>query len=171
MNHCVLCFNRAGLSLLGCAVVLWGTSNAWAAQPEIRIEVKPREGVYNRVARPEGSGGEMSPVTMTVTVSSTDGKEREVPLFLKAEDVFKEPVQWQEKLRLTLPASGYGYFQRNRDLGQVINIPPGKDIKLDAIVLRTSRGNNAVRDARSAGGTRLYSVVRGASGRRGFFAN
>ncbi len=41
-------------------------------------------------------------------------------------------------------ANGYGYYQRNRDLGQVINLPVGKDVKIDAIVLRTGRGNNAI---------------------------
>ncbi len=41
-------------------------------------------------------------------------------------------------------ANGYGYFQRNRDLGQIVNIPEGVDIQVDAIVLRTSRGNNAM---------------------------
>ncbi|QDV65172.1 hypothetical protein [Crateriforma conspicua] len=41
-------------------------------------------------------------------------------------------------------ANGFGYFQRNRDLGQVINIPDGDDVTIDAIVLRTARGNNAV---------------------------
>ncbi len=41
-------------------------------------------------------------------------------------------------------SNGFGYFQRNRDLGQVFNVPAGDDVRLDAIVLRTSRGNNAV---------------------------
>ncbi len=40
--------------------------------------------------------------------------------------------------------NGFGYFQRNRDLGQVFNIPNGKDVTIDALILRTSRGNNAV---------------------------
>lgn len=37
-----------------------------------------------------------------------------------------------------------GYYQRNRDLGQIINIPQGETIKVDAIVLRTARGHNAM---------------------------
>ena len=41
-------------------------------------------------------------------------------------------------------ANGYGYFQRNRDLGQVFVVPPGPLQVLRAIVLRTSRGNNAI---------------------------
>ena len=41
-------------------------------------------------------------------------------------------------------ANGYGYFQRNRDLGQVINVPEGASVKMDAAVLRTSRGKNAM---------------------------
>ena len=41
-------------------------------------------------------------------------------------------------------SNGYGYFQRNRDLGQVFNVPEGKDVQLDALILRTSLGSNAV---------------------------
>lgn len=44
----------------------------------------------------------------------------------------------------SLNSNGYGYYQRNRDLGQVINVPQGKDIKVDAIVVRSSKGNNAL---------------------------
>ncbi len=40
--------------------------------------------------------------------------------------------------------NGYGYFQRNRDLGQVFTVGGTEDVILDALVLRTSRGNNAV---------------------------
>ncbi|NHF59941.1 hypothetical protein FK220_011355 [Flavobacteriaceae bacterium TP-CH-4] len=40
--------------------------------------------------------------------------------------------------------NGYGYFQRNRDLGQVFTVPATHDVQLDALVLRTSRGDNAV---------------------------
>ena len=48
------------------------------------------------------------------------------------------------KWKGTPDANGYGYFQRNRDLGQVFNLPAGPTVKLDAIVLRTGRGKNAV---------------------------
>lgn len=41
-------------------------------------------------------------------------------------------------------SNGFGYFQRNRDLGQVFNLPEGKDVTLDALVLRTSLGSNAI---------------------------
>jgi len=37
-----------------------------------------------------------------------------------------------------------GYYQRNRELGQVFNIPVGTDIKLKAIVLRTGNDDKAV---------------------------
>ncbi|MCM8536281.1 MAG: hypothetical protein NE334_10120 [Lentisphaeraceae bacterium] len=37
-----------------------------------------------------------------------------------------------------------GYYRRNRDLGQVFNIPAGQDITLDAIVLRTGNSRIAV---------------------------
>lgn len=40
--------------------------------------------------------------------------------------------------------NGFGYFQRNRDLGQVFTVPEHHDVRLDALVLRTSRGNNAI---------------------------
>lgn len=43
-------------------------------------------------------------------------------------------------------SNGFGYFQRNRDLGQVFNVPEGQDVKLDALVLRTSLGSNAIMD-------------------------
>ncbi|MHA7130267.1 hypothetical protein [Algoriphagus namhaensis] len=41
-------------------------------------------------------------------------------------------------------SNGYGYFQRNRDMGQVFNVPEGTDIHLDALVLRSSKGENAI---------------------------
>jgi hypothetical protein len=50
--------------------------------------------------------------------------------------------------------NGFGYFQRNRDLGQVFNVPAGEKIKIDAIVLRTARGNDAV--MKGAPGSRMY---------------
>lgn len=51
-------------------------------------------------------------------------------------------------------ANGYGYFQRNRDMGQVVNIPEGDDVKLDALVLRTSKGDNALMEG--VAGAELY---------------
>ncbi len=62
--------------------------------------------------------------------------------------------------------NGYGYFQRNRDLGQVLNIPKGMDVQLDALVLRTARGNNAI--MQGAPGSQLVVVwyeVRAEKGR------
>lgn len=53
-------------------------------------------------------------------------------------------------------SNGYGYFQRNRDMGQVFNVPEGKNIKLDALVLRTSKGNNAL--MHGVPGAELYVV-------------
>ncbi|MEO8350919.1 MAG: hypothetical protein ABI680_04255 [Chthoniobacteraceae bacterium] len=50
--------------------------------------------------------------------------------------------------------NGAGYFQRNRDLGQVFNVPAGRSVKLDAMVLRTARGNHAV--MAGAAGARMY---------------
>ena len=51
-----------------------------------------------------------------------------------------ETLRWKDS-----PSSnGYGYFQRNRDMGQVFNVPEGIDVTVDALVLRTSLGNNAV---------------------------
>lgn len=53
----------------------------------------------------------------------------------------RESLTWKGKPDL----NGYGYFHRNRDLGQVINVPAGGgDVTLDAIVLRSSRGDNAI---------------------------
>ncbi len=43
------------------------------------------------------------------------------------------------------PASDDGYFQRNRDLGQVFNLPAGATIKIDSIVLRTGNSSTAVK--------------------------
>lgn len=41
-------------------------------------------------------------------------------------------------------SNGYGYFQRNRDLGQVFNVPEGKDVTVKAVILRTAKGDNAL---------------------------
>lgn len=51
-------------------------------------------------------------------------------------------------------SNGYGYFQRNRDMGQVFNVPEGVDVDVDALVLRTSKGNNAIMSGVS--GAELY---------------
>lgn len=40
--------------------------------------------------------------------------------------------------------NGFGYFERNRDLGQVFNISALYDVSVKSIIVRTSRGNNAV---------------------------
>ncbi|APQ15946.1 hypothetical protein [Maribacter hydrothermalis] len=52
--------------------------------------------------------------------------------------------------------NGFGYFQRNRDLGQVFQVPAENDVVIDALVLRTSRGNNAL--MKGAVGSRLRVV-------------
>ncbi len=38
-----------------------------------------------------------------------------------------------------------GYYQRNRDLGQVFNLLPGQNITLDALILRTGNSSSAIR--------------------------
>ncbi len=52
--------------------------------------------------------------------------------------------------------NGYGYFERNRDLGQVFTMPKNMNVTLDALVLRTSRGNNAIMNGTP--GAALYIV-------------
>ena len=80
------------------------TLPASAEVPAVRIEVIPQEGVYGMVERPVN--GAMSPVPMRVTVSSTDGRARTIDLALTARDIFGQPVDWRQKLDLTLPADG-----------------------------------------------------------------
>ena len=57
--------------------------------------------------------------------------------------------------------NGYGYFQRNRDLGQVFNVPidttttfGDREYTIRSVVLRTARGNNAMMPG--AAGATLY---------------
>lgn len=52
--------------------------------------------------------------------------------------------------------NGYGYYQRNRDLGQVFKVSGDQIIEIDALVLRTSRGNNAIMEG--APGAELYII-------------
>jgi hypothetical protein len=52
--------------------------------------------------------------------------------------------------------NGYGYFQRNRDLGQTFTVDQNYHVTLDALVLRTSRGNNAIMDGTP--GAQMYVV-------------
>ena len=40
--------------------------------------------------------------------------------------------------------NGHGYFQRNRDLGQIVNVPDGPPRSPRGLVLRTAKGNNAM---------------------------
>ena len=47
-----------------------------------------------------------------------------------------------------------GYYQRNRELGQVFNIPPGESLTLDAVVLRTGNSSSAILDG--APGAEVY---------------
>lgn len=51
-------------------------------------------------------------------------------------------------------ANGRGYYQRNRDLGQVFSIPEGADVQATALTIRTSRGNNAL--MQGAPGAAIY---------------
>lgn len=51
-------------------------------------------------------------------------------------------------------ANGWGYYQRNRDLGQVFNLRVGEKIQLDGVVLRTGAGTNAV--LKGAPGSRVF---------------
>lgn len=46
--------------------------------------------------------------------------------------------------------NGFGYFRRDRDLGQVFHTPPGPPRRVDAMVLRTSLGRGAVGDIAGA---------------------
>jgi hypothetical protein len=63
----------------------------------------------------------------------------------------RETLLWKGKP----DSNGYGYFQRNRDLGQVINVPTeGGEVVVDAIVLRSSRGDNAI--MAGVPGSKLY---------------
>jgi hypothetical protein len=50
-----------------------------------------------------------------------------------------------------------GYYQRNRDLGQVFNVPVGQSLALDAVVLRT--GNSATAVLPGAAGAPLYVQI------------
>lgn len=50
--------------------------------------------------------------------------------------------------------NGVGYFMRNRDLGQVFNVTATEDVSIAALVLRTSRGDNAV--MKGAPGSVMY---------------
>ena len=64
----------------------------------------------------------------------------------------EESLQWKDS-----PSSnGFGYFERNRDLGQVFNVPEGTNVTLDALVLRTSLGSNAV--MKGAANAEMYVV-------------
>lgn len=54
-------------------------------------------------------------------------------------------------------SNGFGYFQRNRDMGQVFNVPAGNDVNIGSLVLRTSKGNNAIMSGVS--GAELYIVL------------
>ena len=54
-----------------------------------------------------------------------------------------------------------GYFQRNRELGQVFNVPAGDTITLDAIVLRTGNSASAVLENTAGAGLylQLFEVI------------
>lgn len=49
-------------------------------------------------------------------------------------NVPKAELAWKDK----------GYFERNRDLGQVFNLPPGRDRAVEAVVVRTGNSERAV---------------------------
>ena len=79
---------------------------------------KSRPGLYHHVATADVIGGNTS-----------------------VRNEARESLEWKGRP----DSNGYGYFQRNRDLGQVINVPlEGGDVTIDAIVLRSSRGDNAI---------------------------
>ncbi len=51
-------------------------------------------------------------------------------------------IRAEDALHLDWKTSGY--YQRNRELGQVFNVPAGEDVTLDALVLRTGNSATAV---------------------------
>lgn len=65
-------------------------------------------------------------------------------------NIAKENLVWKGNP----DSNGYGYFQRNRDLGQVFTVPTEHNVILDALVVRTSKGNNAIME--DAPKARLY---------------
>lgn len=89
------------LSLL--LLLLLPVKPAGANEPAIRIEVSVQEGVFGMMVRAEGA---KSPARMAVTVSSTDGQERNLRLMLSARDVFKKTLAWHKELNLNVPADG-----------------------------------------------------------------
>ncbi len=48
-----------------------------------------------------------------------------------------------------------GYFQRNRELGQVFNLPANTSVKIDAIVLRTGNSSSAIKSGTANAGVYL----------------
>ncbi len=50
--------------------------------------------------------------------------------------------------------NGFGYYQRNRDIGQVFNVPGTEPITIRSVVMRTSKGENAV--MKDAPGAKMY---------------
>ena len=54
----------------------------------------------------------------------------------------------------TLKWKTQGYYQRNRELGQVFNVPEGERIQIDAVVLRTGNSSSAILEG--AAGAPVY---------------
>ena len=141
------------------------------------------EGVYTLRVRAVGPLGLVSPFSVPleftvgdgVPVCAEDGTTDPIPDGLVVEDLGKNYVPDDQSVPAYLQHSVanrggttsirrndtssldwklQGYYQRNRELGQVFNVPEGDSLTLDAIVLRTGNSSSAILEG--AAGAEVY---------------
>lgn len=93
-------------SFLGLAICsLLGMTSLTAAEVELTIE--PVDGVYHMFTRPFPKTGEATdPVTLKMTLKSSDAKAHKASIAFKVLDVLKNPVAWNKDLQVDVPADG-----------------------------------------------------------------
>ncbi|WP_420458434.1 endo-1,4-beta-xylanase [Neolewinella sp.] len=142
-----------------------------------------REGTYTLRVQVVGALGILSPFSAPLTftigdgepVCDEDGTPDPIPDGLTIEDLGntyqpdpdRVPAYLQYNVAnrggttsvrrsdsTTLKWKDEGYYQRNRELGQVFNVPAGQELTLDAIVLRTGNSSSAILEG--APGAEVY---------------
>ncbi|UCG58193.1 MAG: hypothetical protein JSU70_01550 [Phycisphaerales bacterium] len=78
---------------------------AFAASP-ISIELRPIGGVANMFNRPLSPDGKVDPIPIQIVVSSTEGRDHNLPIRITAVDMFEVPVDFKRQLLMGVPADG-----------------------------------------------------------------
>ncbi|MBE0537685.1 MAG: hypothetical protein IH624_18630 [Phycisphaerae bacterium] len=94
--------HRAAVAAVLTAALL--SAECLAAQPQVRLELVPLDGIFRMY--PQAVGGAARPVRIELRASRLAPAGGDIVVRLTAQDIFHQPVEWCEELRIVLPAEG-----------------------------------------------------------------